>query len=71
MGGVDPPSPSLKLDSALCVFVGLVAATQYGLLAWLYWDEIVVYYPPGSPIPLLGYPMRIAMLLVSGIAAAW
>jgi adenylate cyclase len=60
---------SLKLDSALCVFVGLVAATQYGLLAWLYWDEIVVYYPPGSPIPALGYPMRIAMLLVSGIAA--
>ena len=32
---------SLKLDSALCVFVGVVAAAQYGLVAWLYWDEIV------------------------------
>ena len=28
---------SLKLDSALCVFVGVVAAAQYGLVAWLYW----------------------------------
>jgi uncharacterized membrane protein YvlD (DUF360 family) len=25
---------SLKLDSALCVFVGVVAAAQYGLVAW-------------------------------------
>jgi hypothetical protein len=60
---------SLKLDSVLCVFVGVVAAAQYGLLAWLHWDEIVVYYPPDSPIPALGYPMRVGMLLVSGIAA--
>ncbi|HEU4679738.1 MAG TPA: adenylate/guanylate cyclase domain-containing protein [Terrimicrobiaceae bacterium] len=60
---------SLKLDSALCAFVGIVASAQYGLLAWLYWDEIVSYYPPGSPIPALGYPMRVGMLLVSGIAA--
>jgi hypothetical protein len=60
---------SLKLDSPLCVFVGVVAATQYGLVAWLHWDEIVGYYGPGSPIPALGYPMRIGMLLVSGIAA--
>ena len=60
---------SLKLDSTLCVFVGVVAAAQYGLLAWLHWDEIVVYYGPGSPIPALGYPMRVGMLLVSGIAA--
>ena len=60
---------SLKLDSVLCVFVGVVAAAQYGLLAWLHWNEIVVYYPPGSPIPALGYPMRVGMLLVSGIAA--
>jgi adenylate cyclase len=65
---------SLKLDSALCVFVGVVAAAQYGLVAWLYWDEIVGYYGTGSPIPALGYPMRFGMLLVSGIAAglvAW
>jgi hypothetical protein len=27
---------SLKLDSPLCVFVGVVAATQYGLVAWLH-----------------------------------
>lgn len=60
---------SLKLDSALCVFVGVVAAAQYGLLAWLHWHEIVDYYPPASPIPALGYPMRVGMLLVSGIAA--
>ena len=60
---------SLKLDSPLCVFVGVVAATQYGLVAWLHWDEIVGYYGPGSPIPALGYPMRIGMSLVSGIAA--
>lgn len=60
---------SLKLDSALCVFVGVVAAAQYGLLAWLHWPEIVDYYPPASPIPALGYPMRVGMLLVSGIAA--
>lgn len=60
---------SLKLDSALCVFIGLVASAQYGLLAWLYWDEIVDYYPPGSPIPTLGFPMRVGMLLLSGIAA--
>jgi adenylate cyclase len=65
---------SLKLDSPLCVFAGGVAATQYGLVAWLHWEEIVGYYGPGSPIPALGYPMRIGMLLVSGIAAglvAW
>ena len=60
---------SLKLDSVLCVFVGVVAAAQYGLLAWLHWDEIIVYHPPDSPIPTLGYPMRVGMLLVSGIAA--
>lgn len=60
---------SLKLDSALCVFVGAAAAAQYGLMAWLHWDEIVSYYPVGSPIPALGYPMRVGMLLVSGIAA--
>jgi hypothetical protein len=39
------------------------------LVAWLHWDEIVGYNGPGSPIPALGYPMRIGMLLVSGIAA--
>jgi hypothetical protein len=60
---------ALKLDSAFCVFVGVVAATQYGFIAWLQWDEIVGYYGQGSPIPELGYPMRIGMLLVSGIAA--
>jgi adenylate cyclase len=60
---------ALKLDSALCVFVGVAAAMQYALLAWLHWDEIVSYYPADSSIPLLGYPTRIGMLLVSGIAA--
>ena len=62
---------SLKL---LSVFAGVVAAMQDGLVAWLHWEEIVGYYGPGNPIPGLGYPMRIGMLLVSGIAAglvAW
>ena len=62
---------SLKLDSPLCVFAGVVAATQYGLVAWLHWEEIVGYYGPGSPIPALGYPMRIGMLLVWELRRAW
>ena len=62
---------SLKLDSVLCVFVGVVAAKQYGLLARLHWNEIVVYYAPGSPIPALGYRIGLECCWCRESRPAW